>query len=153
MTVNNKLKVEAIYRGTVIDHIPAHVGMKLLSIFKLTVTHERITIGLNLPSSKYFKKDIIKLENIFLNDLQANQLSIYAPYATVNLIDKYYVVQKKTLSLPKKISKLLACLNTNCISKQLIFSDFEVKKKKGKIYLKCIYCENEFKHETLILDH
>ena len=50
MTHDNKLQVEAIKRGTVIDHIPAQVGFKLLTLFKLTETDQRITIGLNLPS-------------------------------------------------------------------------------------------------------
>lgn len=36
MTHDNKLQVEAIKRGTVIDHIPAQVGFKLLTLFKLT---------------------------------------------------------------------------------------------------------------------
>lgn len=49
MTHDNKLQVEAIKCGTVIDHIPAQVGFKLLSLFKLTETDQRITIGLNLP--------------------------------------------------------------------------------------------------------
>lgn len=32
MTQDNKLQVEAIKRGTVIDHIPAQIGFKLLSV-------------------------------------------------------------------------------------------------------------------------
>ena len=52
MTHDNKLQVEAIKRGTVIDHIPAQVGFKLLTLFKLTETDQRITIGLNLPSDR-----------------------------------------------------------------------------------------------------
>ncbi|MEL3625118.1 aspartate carbamoyltransferase regulatory subunit, partial [Escherichia coli] len=52
MTHDNKLQVEAIKRGTVIDHIPAQIGFKLLSLFKLTETDQRITIGLNLPSGE-----------------------------------------------------------------------------------------------------
>lgn len=43
MTHDNKLQVEAIKRGTVIDHIPAQVGFKLLTLFKLTETDQRIT--------------------------------------------------------------------------------------------------------------
>ena len=38
MTHDNKLQVEAIKRGTVIDHVPAQVGFKLLTLFKLTET-------------------------------------------------------------------------------------------------------------------
>lgn len=52
MTQDYKLQVEAIKCGTVIDHIPAQIGFKLLSLFKLTATDQRITIGLNLPSKR-----------------------------------------------------------------------------------------------------
>jgi len=79
MTHDNKLQVEAIKRGTVIDHIPAQVGFKLLTLFKLTETDQRITIGLNLPSGEMGRKDLIKIENTFLTDEQVNQLSLYAP--------------------------------------------------------------------------
>ena len=68
MTHDNKLQVEAIKRGTVIDHIPAQVGFKLLTLFKLTETDQRITIGLNLPSGEMGRKDLIKIENTFLTD-------------------------------------------------------------------------------------
>lgn len=94
MTHDNKLQVEAIKRGTVIDHIPAQVGFKLLTLFKLTETDQRITIGLNLPSGEMGRKDLIKIENTFLTDEQVNQLSLYAPQATVNRIDDYEVVGK-----------------------------------------------------------
>jgi aspartate carbamoyltransferase regulatory subunit len=83
MTHDNKLQVEAINRGTVIDHIPAQVGFKLLTLFKLTETEQRITIGLNLPSGE-MGRDLIKIENTFLTDEQVNQLALYAPQATVN---------------------------------------------------------------------
>ncbi|SQC21147.1 aspartate carbamoyltransferase [Klebsiella pneumoniae] len=99
MTHDNKLQVEAIKRGTVIDHIPAQVGFKLLTLFKLTETDQRITIGLNLPSGEMGRKDLIKIENTFLTDEQVNQLSLYAPQATVNRIDDYEVVGKSRPSL------------------------------------------------------
>ena len=92
MTHDNKLQVEAIKCGTVIDHIPAQVGFKLLSLFKFTQTEQRVTVGLNLPSGELGRKDIIKIENTFLTDEQVNQLAVYAPRATVNRIDDYDVV-------------------------------------------------------------
>ncbi len=94
MTHDNKLQVEAIKRGTVIDHIPAQIGFKLLSLFKLTETDQRITIGLNLPSGEMGRKDLIKIENTFLSEDQVDQLALYAPQATVNRIDNYEVVAK-----------------------------------------------------------
>ena len=130
MTHDNKLQVEAIKRGTVIDHIPAQVGFKLLTLFKLTETDQRITIGLNLPSGEMGRKDLIKIENTFLTDEQVNQLSLYAPQATVNRIDDYEVVGKSRPSLPDRIDSVLVCPNSNCISHaEPVSSSFAVKKR------------------------
>ncbi len=107
MTHDNKLQVEAIKRGTVIDHIPAQIGFKLLSLFKLTETDQRITIGLNLPSGEMGRKDLIKIENTFLSEDQVDQLALYAPQATVNRIDNYEVVGKSRPSLPERIDNVL----------------------------------------------
>ncbi|HEY0211761.1 aspartate carbamoyltransferase regulatory subunit [Acerihabitans sp.] len=151
MTQDNKLQVEAINRGTVIDHIPAQVGFKLLTLFKLTATDQRITIGLNLPSNQLGKKDLIKIENVFLTEQQANQLAMYAPHATVNRIDNYEVVRKLTLTLPDRIDGVLTCPNSNCISRsEPVASGFTVKSRDGQVHLKCKYCEKEFEHQAVI---
>lgn len=151
MTKDKQLQVEAISNGTVIDHIPAYVGFKLLTLFKLTKTNQRITIGLNLPSNALGKKDLIKIENTFLTEAQANQLSIYAPKATVNRIENYEVVRKLTLSLPETMNGVLKCPNSNCISRfELPASNFKVKQVNDKIRLQCQYCEKEFDHQTVI---
>ncbi|MFP2506303.1 MULTISPECIES: aspartate carbamoyltransferase regulatory subunit [Buttiauxella] len=153
MTHDNKLQVEAIKRGTVIDHIPAQVGFKLLTLFQLTETDQRITIGLNLPSKEQGRKDLIKIENTFLTDEQVNQLALYAPHATVNRIDEYEVVGKSKPSLPSRIDKVLVCPNTNCISRsEPVHSSFAVKKRDENISLKCKYCEKEFAHHVVLAD-
>jgi aspartate carbamoyltransferase regulatory subunit len=135
MTHDNKLQVEAIKRGTVIDHIPAQVGFKLL----------------NLPSGEMGRKDLIKIENTFLTDEQVNQLSLYAPDATVNRIDDYEVVGKSRPSLPERIESVLICPNSNCISHaEPVSSCFSVKKRANDIALKCKYCEKEFSHNVVL---
>ncbi|WP_053097370.1 aspartate carbamoyltransferase regulatory subunit [Candidatus Palibaumannia cicadellinicola] len=150
MNQHNKLQVEAISRGTVIDHIPSQVGIKLLNLFKLVATDERITIGLNLPSNKQGKKDLIKIENVFLTKEQANQLSIYAPYATVNRIDNYHVVCKSTVTLPDNIDDIFMCPNSNCISRsEPVASGFGIKIIGNKIHLKCKYCEKLFEQRAV----
>lgn len=153
MTHDNKLQVEAIKRGTVIDHIPAQVGFKLLTLFKLTATDQRITIGLNLPSNHLGRKDLIKIENIFLTEQQANQLAIYAPQATVNQIDGYDVVRKLVPTLPEHITGVLTCPNSNCISRsEPVSSSFSVKQRDGDVHLKCKYCEKEFERQAVLQD-
>lgn len=151
MTQDNKLQVEAIKRGTVIDHIPAQVGFKLLSLFRLTETDQRITIGLNLPSGELGRKDLIKIENTFLTDDQINQLAFYAPHATVNRIDEYDVVAKLSPVLPERIERVLTCPNGNCISRtEPVFSSFTVKQRADDLHLKCKYCEKEFTHHVVM---
>lgn len=153
MTHDNKLQVEAIKRGTVIDHIPALVGFKLLTLFQLTETDQRITIGLNLPSREQGRKDLIKIENTFLTDEQVDQLAMYAPHATVNRIEEYEVVGKSKPKLPERIEKVLVCPNTNCISRsEPVHSSFAVRKRGEDISLKCKYCEKEFAHHVVLAD-
>ncbi|WP_202304151.1 aspartate carbamoyltransferase regulatory subunit [Dryocola clanedunensis] len=153
MTHDNKLQVEAIKRGTVIDHIPAQIGFKLLTLFQLTETDQRITIGLNLPSREQGRKDLIKIENTFLTDEQVDQLAMYAPHATVNRIEEYEVVGKSKPKLPESIEKVLVCPNTNCISRsEPVHSSFAVRKRGEDISLKCKYCEKEFAHHVVLAD-
>ncbi|MEL4012954.1 aspartate carbamoyltransferase regulatory subunit [Dryocola clanedunensis] len=153
MTHDNKLQVEAIKRGTVIDHIPAQIGFKLLTLFQLTETDQRITIGLNLPSREQGRKDLIKIENTFLTDEQVDQLAMYAPHATVNRIEEYEVVGKSKPKLPERIEKVLVCPNTNCISRsEPVHSSFAVRKRGEDISLKCKYCEKEFAHHVVLAD-
>ena len=136
--MQDKLQVEAIKRGTVIDHIPAQIGFKLLTLFRLTETDQRITIGLNLPSGALGRKDLIKIENTFLTDDQINQLAVYAPHATVNRIDDYNVVAKIVPTLPDRIARVLTC------------SSFQVRKRAESVLLKCKYCEKEFAHQVVL---
>lgn len=151
MTHDNKLQVEAIKCGTVIDHIPAQVGFRLLTLFRLTETDQRITIGLNLPSREQGRKDLIKIENTFLTDEQVNQLALYAPNATVNRIDDYEVVGKSNPALPERIENVLVCPNSNCISRsEPVASSFAVRQRSDAITLKCKYCEKEFSHHVVL---
>ncbi len=142
MVKETKLQVEAIRNGSVIDHIPANVGIKILQLFNMHNMNERITIGLNLPSGALGHKDLIKIENIYLNKEQANQLALYAPQATVNQIEEYRVTNKLALALPDNIKRVFECPNSNCISHgEPVESQFHVQQRQEHVTLKCHYCE------------
>lgn len=144
------LQVEAIKNGSVIDHIPAHVGIKVLKLFRMHKSEQRITMGLNLPSSALGAKDLIKIENVYITEDQANQLALYAPNATVNQIEDYEVTKKLALDFPDKIEAVFSCPNTNCISHgEPVDSSFSVIKKVDDIQLKCKYCEKVFSREIV----
>lgn len=151
MTQTNKRQVEAIKCGTVIDHIPAHSGFKILTLFRLTETDQRVTIGLNLPSGTQGRKDLIKIENTFLTAEQIDQLAIYAPDATVNHIEAYQVVRKHTPTLPEYVIGVLRCPNSKCISRsEPVASRFKVLGDKDAVHLQCHYCEKVFERQALL---
>jgi len=144
--MQKKLQVEAIQQGSVIDHIPVQQGVKILRFFNLTQTHEKITIGLNLATHTGQTKDLIKVENTFISDEQANQLALFAPHATINQIKDFQVVHKFQVQLPDSFIGVLACPNSNCIShNEPVDTRFYVK-KKSTLKLKCHYCEKTFDH-------
>ncbi|MDW6091788.1 aspartate carbamoyltransferase regulatory subunit [Vibrio rhizosphaerae] len=150
MPKDSQLQVEAIKNGTVIDHIPAQIGIKVLKLFDMHHSSQKVTIGLNLPSSALGIKDLLKIENVFINESQANKLALYAPHATVNQIENYKVVKKLALKLPQRINNVFACPNTNCIShNEPVESSFSIVEKKQDIRLKCKYCEKVFSREIV----
>lgn len=150
MIKEHQLQVEAIKNGSVIDHVPANLGIKILKLFNLEDSNQRVTVGLNLPSSELGHKDLIKIENVFLNEDQANQLALYAPHATVNQIENYEVSKKLKLTLPQKVTAVFACPNSNCIThNEPVNSSFAVVARNELVQLKCKYCEKSFSREIM----
>ncbi|QIZ76951.1 aspartate carbamoyltransferase regulatory subunit [Ferrimonas lipolytica] len=141
----NKLQVEAIEHGTVIDHIPAGMGVRILKFFQLTDNGERITVGLNLRTSDGGSKDLIKVENTTFSKEQADQLALFASSATMNLINNFEVVDKYQVQLPQSIDRILQCPNSNCITQhQPAQTRFYVNHSNCTPTLKCQYCEKSF---------
>ena len=145
-----KLSVEAIEKGTVIDHIPAGKGLIILRQFKLLHYGSAVTVGFNLPSKTQGSKDIIKITGVWLDDNAANRLALFAPEAVVNTIDHFKVINKRRLTLPEEIAEVFRCPNTNCASHgEPVKSRFYVRKKSGQTKLKCHYCEKTFSRDSV----
>ncbi len=137
-----ELMVRRIHEGTVIDHIDEGKGLQVLSALGIDGKDGNvITIALNVPSAKFKKKDIIKVENKFLKDDDTNKLAVIAPKATVNIIKDYKLVEKRRVSLPNEIDRIFRCSNPECItnSTEHIESIMDVVNKEGLV-LKCRYC-------------
>ena len=140
-----KLSVEAIEKGTVIDHIPAGKGLIILRQFKLLHYGSAVTVGFNLPSKTQGSKDIIKITGVWLDDNAANRLALFAPEAVVNTIEHFKVINKRRLTLPDEIAEVFRCPNTNCASHgEPVKSRFYVRKQSGQTKLKCHYCEKTY---------
>jgi len=127
---------------TVIDHIDEGKGLQVLNALRIDGRDgSLITIALNVPSGKFKKKDIIKVENKFLKDDDTNKLAVIAPKATINMIKNYKLVEKRRVSLPNEIDRIFRCSNPDCItnSTEHIESVMDVIDKEGRV-LKCRYC-------------
>lgn len=142
MSDTRQLLVRRIKDGTVIDHIES--GKALLVLRTLDITGKEgnvITVALNVPSSKHNKKDIIKVENKFLEKNETNKLALIAPHATINIIKEYKLVEKRKIQLPDSITGVFKCTNLKCVTN----SDEYIKPiiniiDKEKIVLRCRYC-------------
>jgi len=134
--------VRRIKEGTVLDHIDEGKGLQVLNALRIDGKDgSLITIALNVPSGKFKKKDIIKVENKFLKDDDTNKLAVIAPKATINIIKDYKLIEKRRVSLPNEIDRIFRCSNPDCItnSTEHIESVMDVIDKQGRV-LKCRYC-------------
>jgi aspartate carbamoyltransferase regulatory subunit len=146
---DKQLSVRAIKEGTVIDHIPATVLFKVVSILKLDQLENMVTIGNSLSSDKLGKKGIIKLSKVFFKDDEINKIALVAPSAKLNLIREYEVVEKKVVEIPDEIVGIVKCVNPKCITNnEEVTTRFTVV-SKSEVKLKCHYCEKITDQENI----
>lgn len=135
--------VRKIKDGTVIDHIPAGMAFTVLRILGLVRSPEsRLAVIVNTDSVKYGRKDIIKIENRYIEGDLLNKIALIAPNATINIIKDYEIVEKYRVNLPDKIENVVRCSNPMCITnsdREAVTPTFNVVSREP-IRLKCIYC-------------
>lgn len=137
--------VEAIQSGTVIDHIPAGKGLVILGRLQIKNAQARLTVGLNLPSKGSGLKDLIKVDEWPFTEQDAAELALFAPDATVNIIEDYRVVRKFPISLPETFVGVFPCPNSNCIThNEPVETRFRVLTQDQRVQLRCHYCERSF---------
>lgn len=148
-----KLLVEAISNGTVIDHIAPGMAMNILRLFNfLGNKNNHITVGFNLRSGTQGAKDIIKIADVTFSPNQTQQLAILAPNATINLISNYKVVDKYPLRLPAETIGAFDCPNSNCIThvEKGATPRFKIIVEDNEILMRCHYCERVFNREIVL---
>ena len=133
------IEITSIKDGIVIDHIKAGLGMQIYNLLDLKNIDDEVAIILNANSTRFGKKDILKIANNIKINLDA--VSIIDPTATVNIIENEEVVKKLNLELPERAIDILACQNPKCVStsEREVQSEFILIDKEGKTY-KCAYC-------------
>ncbi|MFN0064958.1 MAG: aspartate carbamoyltransferase regulatory subunit [Chlamydiales bacterium] len=143
-----QLSVAAIENGSVIDHIKAGQGIRIIELLLLAQHHDKVTLGINLPSKSMVYKDLIKVEEREISKEEVNQIAMFAPQATIAIIRDFKVVEKYNVEMPQQIERWLKCPNNNCISNhEPLDTKFSVHVNSGYIELECYYCNRSFSHE------
>ena len=146
------LKVEQIENGTVIDHIRAGKGKRVLDLLGIGDDYKHlVALVMNVNSRKIGKKDMVKIAGIYVRDELANKVALVSPNATINIIKEGKVIEKHKVTLPEELEGLGRCPNPVCITNMENAGDVHTKfvLTKDDKYM-CKYCERTFSAEELV---
>lgn len=137
------MKIDELQNGIVFDHVKAGNGMKIYELLNLGDFDGQIALIQNAKSSKFGKKDVLKIscEEI---DFNFDAVAFIDDSLTVNIIKNGEIVEKKQLSLPQEITNVVKCKNPRCIANhETVPNTFRLVDSDKKIY-RCIYCETKY---------
>lgn len=149
--MNSKtVSVSAISDGTVIDHISAGQALDILRMLNVKANTSRVMVGINLRSGCMGHKDIIKISQRVLSDDEIADVGVFAPEATISIIEDYQTIKKVKAKTPETIARILVCPNKNCIThNEQTDSLFYVKELGERVQLQCHYCEQIFERAEI----
>ena len=136
--------IDSIKNGIVIDHITAGKAMELYNILGLGEKDCTVALLKNVVSTKYGRKDIIKIDGIM--ELDWDLVGFVDPNITVNVIRDGEQVEKRQLKLPETIRDVIRCKNPRCITsvEQELQQVFKLTDREKRVY-RCMYCETQAK--------
>lgn len=138
------LNISGLKEGIVLDHIEAGKSLEIYDNLGLDKLDCQVAIIKNAKSNKMGKKDIIKIEG-GLDHIDLDILGYIDHNITVNIIRDNLIVEKKALSLPKKITNVIHCKNPRCITsiEQGLPHVFYLADEDKEVY-RCRYCEEKY---------
>ena len=138
------MNIDGVSTGIVLEHIKAGKSMQIYELLKLEKLNNCVAVIQNADSSKYGKKDIIKIDQLI--DLDLDVLGYIDSNITVNIVKDGKLYEKKRLELPETLTNVIKCKNPRCITsiEQEIVQKFKLVNKDKKVY-RCAYCDAEHK--------
>ena len=138
------MTIDSIVNGVVIDHIKAGKSSEIYDFLNLDAIDCQVAIIKNAPSKKMGKKDIIKIE-CPIDVIDLDILGFIDHNITVNIIKDDRIIEKKLLTLPKKITNVIKCKNPRCITsiEQELDHIFLLTDEQKEVY-RCKYCEEKY---------
>ena len=139
------LNVGALNEGFVLDHIEAGKSMTIYHYLRLDKLDCTVAIIKNAVSNKMGRKDIIKVE-CPIDMLNLDILGFIDHNITINIIQDGKIVEKKDLSLPKKIVNVIKCKNPRCITSiEQELDHIVILTDPEKEVYRCKYCEEKYR--------
>lgn len=137
------MNIDGVRTGIVLDHIKAGESMKIYNLLQLDKLDCCVAIVKNVSSTKYGRKDIIKIDTEI--DLDLDALGYIDNNITINYVKDGKLVKKSHLALPDTLINVIKCKNPRCITsvEQEIKHIFKLVDKEKKIY-RCTYCDAEY---------
>lgn len=136
------MNIDGIKTGIVLDHIKSGKSMEIYDLLKLDKLSCGVAVIQRVMSTKYGRKDIIKIDEDIPLDFDV--LGYIDNNITVNRIKEGKLEEKVHLSLPESLTDVIKCKNPRCITsiEQEIVQQFKLANKDQKVY-RCVYCDAE----------
>ncbi len=145
--------VRKIRNGTVIDHVPAGRALLVLKILGITGREGyRVAVVMNVESRKLGKKDIVKIEDRFMDPGEVDKIALVAPTATINIVKDYNIIEKRKVEAPKELYGIINCINPTCITRkprEPVTPRFK-RIPGGKLRYQCVYCGTIIEEEEIL---
>lgn len=137
------MNIDGVKTGIIIDHIKAGKSMEIYRLLKLSELSCSVAIIQNADSTKYGKKDIIKIDEKI--DLDLDILGYIDSNITLNFVRDGKLETKEHLELPQTLTNVISCKNPRCIScnEEGVKQKFYLADREEKIY-RCKYCDVEY---------
>ena len=126
--------------GTVLDHLPVGSATRALELLGLP-REGPITVGINVPSPSVGRKDLVRVEGLFLGKSELDRLALLGPNITVSIVRDGQVSQKTVLDVPERLLGVLTCRNPTCITNAEEVQTVFVRQPGFPFRFKCAYCE------------
>ena len=138
------LNITGLKEGVVLDHIKSGKSMEIYKYLGLEKLDCQVAIIKNARSSKMGRKDIIKIEGP-IDNLDLDVLGYIDHNITVNIVSDSKIVEKRSLTLPDRLTNVIHCKNPRCITsvEQELPQVFYLADKERQIY-RCQYCEEKY---------
>lgn len=140
------MNIDGVSTGIVLDHIQAGKGWEIYNLLGLDKVDCTVAIIQRASSTKYEKKDIIKIDGDV--DIDLDVLGYFDTKITVNMIKDRALLKKVKLKLPERLTGVIECRNPRCITsvEQDIVHQFWLADPENKKY-RCIYCDSVYKEK------